>query len=205
MVLLVFGDWWSSLTGVEQVFWGISIVFSVLFLIQFVVSLIGLDFDSDTDADLSGTDVHADGYHLDADFQLFSVRSIIAFFTFFGWAGVLTLNAGASTLGAVIAGGVAGSAAMLIVGYMMYMFSRLGQAGNTDASEALFNTGQVYLPIPSNKNGHGKIHITIEGTMREMDAITKGEALPTGSQIRVVEVLENNVLVVEPVKLLLPD
>ena len=47
MVLLFFEDWWGPLSSTEKVFWGISLVFSVLFLIQFVVSLIGLDFDTD--------------------------------------------------------------------------------------------------------------------------------------------------------------
>jgi len=27
MLLLVFGDWWGTLNGTEQMFWGISIIF----------------------------------------------------------------------------------------------------------------------------------------------------------------------------------
>ena len=200
MLLLVFGDWWSALNGTEQMFWGISIIFSVLFVIQFVLSLIGLDFDSDSDFDVhADTDVDSD-YSLDPSFTLFSVRSIIAFFTFFGWTGVLALNAGLGTTMAVILATTSGFAAMAIVGYMMYLFSRLSESGNVDLNEALFQTGEVYLTIPAGKRAQGKIHINIQGVMKEMDAITEGKTLATGSRIRVVEVLDENLLLVEPVE-----
>ena len=199
MLLLVFGDWWSSLNGTQQIFWGISIIFSVLFLIQFVLSLIGLDFEGETDFDVS-TDTDTDhGYSLDPSFTLFSVRSIIAFFTFFGWTGVLALNAGLGTTMAVISASVSGFMAMAIVGYMMYLFSKLGESGNVDLNEALFQTGEVYLTIPAGKRAVGKIHINIQGTMKEMDAITEGKTLATGATIRVVEVVGENLLLVESV------
>ena len=199
MLLLVFGDWWSALNGTQQMFWGISIIFSVLFVIQFVLSLIGLDFEGETDFDVS-TDTDSDhGYSLDPSFTLFSVRSIIAFFTFFGWTGVLALNAGLGTTMAVICASASGFLAMAIVGYMMYLFSKLGEAGNVDLNDALFQTGEVYLTIPAGKRAVGKIHINIQGTMKEMDAITEGKTLATGSAIRVVEVVDENLLLVESV------
>ena len=74
-----------------------------------------------------------------------------------------------------------------------------------DISEALYNTGEVYIPIPSNKKGQGKIHITIQGSIREMDAVTVGGQLPTGSTVRVVEILNNDLLVVEPIERLLSE
>ncbi len=198
MTVLVLGDWWSELSGAQQIFWGISIVFSVLFLIQFVLSLIGLDFDGDADID-----VHAEadtGYHLDPDFTLLSVRSIIAFFTFFGWTGVLVLNRGGSTLAALGFASLAGFAAMSIVGYMLYVFSKLTQEGNLDLNEAVLQTGEVYLRIPANRNGLGKVHINVKGSLREMDAVTEGEALATGSRIRIIKLLDKNVMLVEPVR-----
>jgi len=200
MLLLVFGDWWSSLNGTAQMFWGISIIFSVLFVIQFVLSLIGLDFEGETDFEVSTESDTEGGYSLDPSFTLFSVRSIIAFFTFFGWTGVLTLNAGLGTTMAVICASTSGFVAMAIVGYMMYLFSRLGESGNVDLNEALFQTGEVYLTIPAGKRSVGKIHINIQGVMKEMDAITEGKTLATGSMIRVVEILDENLLLVEAVE-----
>lgn len=206
MILLNLGDWWISLSSSLQVFWAISIVFSILFLIQFVFSLIGLDMDTDIEADMDiSADIEAEpDFGLDADFTILSVRSIIAFFTFFGWTGVLVLNSGAATLTAVGFASLAGIAAMLLVGYMIYLFSKLSEDGNVDVNNSLFNTGKVYLTIPAEENGQGKIHITIDGSLREMNAITKNlKPLPTNTSIRVIEVIDNKLLVVEPIENLL--
>jgi len=199
-IYLSLSTWFGDLNTVEQIFWGISIIFSVLFVIQFVFSLIGFDFDTDVDADVSGGD-----YSLDTDFTVFSVRSIIAFFTFFGWTGVLVLRSGAGAGAAVGFGLLAGTVAMLIVAYMFYLFMKLTKDGNVDLSEALYNTGEVYLTIPSDKSGQGKIHIQIQGILKEMDAISDGKALATGVPVRVVDILNNNILVVEPVETYLPS
>ena len=50
-MILLMSDWWSTLDLVEKIYWGISIPFSVLFLIQLVLTFVGGDFD----------DVSADG------------------------------------------------------------------------------------------------------------------------------------------------
>ena len=198
MLLLTFGSWWSALAGIQQVFWAIAIVFSVLFVIQFVFGLIGLDMDADLDVSAEGLE---SGASLEGDFSVISSRGIIAFFTFFGWTGVLMLNAGGTTLSSIIAASVAGAAAMFIVGYMMWQFTKLNQEGNIDINNAIFNTGEVYLTIPAKDGGQGKVHINIEGSLKELDAITEnGESLPTGSFIRVVEVIDNQLLLVEPVR-----
>ena len=197
MVLLFLEDWWGPLSSTEKVFWGISMVFSVLFLIQFVVSLIGLDFDTDTDTDIhADVDTHGE-YHLDPSFTLLSVRSIIAFFTFFGWTGVLVLKSGGGVWAAIGFASLSGLAAMFIVGYIIYLFTRLTEDGNINLSKALYSTGEVYLSIPANKNGQGKVHIKIQGALKEVDAVTNGDALPTGSTIKVVEILDDNLILVE--------
>jgi len=154
MLLLTFGSWWGALEGIQQVFWAIAIVFSVLFVIQFVFSLIGLDMDADVDVSADGLDT---GASLEADFSVISSRGIIAFFTFFGWTGVLMLNAGGTTLSSIIAASAAGAAAMFIVGYMMWQFTKLDQEGNIDINDAIFNTGEVYLTIPAKDGGQGKL------------------------------------------------
>jgi hypothetical protein len=160
------GTWWNTLSGAEQIFWSISIVFSILFIIQFVLSLVGLDFDSDTDTDIdTDTTVESD-YSLDPEFSLLSIRSIIAFFTFFGWTGVLMLNAGTSTTTALIISTIVGFTAMFLVGYMLFSFAKLSQEGNVDLSEALFNTGEVYLTIPQKTGGKGKVHLSIQGSKK---------------------------------------
>lgn len=190
-------DWWAALSGLERVFWGISIVFSVLFFIQFVLSLIGIDFDADTDFDVGGGDVDTGG--LDADFTILSVRSFIAFFTFFGWAGVGVINSGGSGLLAAGIGAAAGFSAMFVVAYMMYLFTKLQDEGSVfHIDSAIDAPGKVYLTIPPDQSGKGIVHITVNGTMREMKAMTESTTIPTGTEIRVVDIINDNILLVEP-------
>ena len=65
---------------------------------------------------------------------------------------------------------------------------------------AVGNTGEVYLRIPANREGHGKIQVEIQGTLREMDALTDDEKeLPTGSIAQVLEIVNNQILLVTQV------
>ncbi len=195
MSLLFLEDWWGLLSSTEKVFWGISLVFSVLFLIQFVVSLIGLNYVADPNDEVH---VEMNGeYHLEPGFTILSVRSIIAFFTFFGWTGLLFLKSGKGVWTAIGFASLAGLAAMFIAGYIIYMFAKLTAQGSASLSRALYSTGKVYLSIPANKNGQGKVRIKIKGALKEVNAVTNGDTLPTGSTIKVVEILNDNLILVE--------
>lgn len=188
---------WSALTGIQQIFWGISIVFSVLFVIQFVLSIIGIDFDGDAEADFDGSD-SVDG--LDADFALLSVRSVIAFFTFFGWTGVVALSGGAGSMLAILLASSAGFVAMLVVAYIFYLFIKLQSSGTLKLDNAIGGVGEVYLLIPDKQSGAGKVQMKVQGSLRELDAISTEGEIPTGAPVRVIDVLDNGMLLVEPVE-----
>jgi membrane protein implicated in regulation of membrane protease activity len=194
MVMIVsLNEWWEALSAPHQVFWFIAVVFSVLFFIQFVLMLIGFDADGDSD-------LHADGIDGGHEFSALSVRSIIAFFTFFGWTGVLALNNGLAVwLAVTLAAGV-GLGAMFIVAYLMFKFAQLEQSGTLNLYNAIDREGEVYLPIPAACEGRGKVHLLVDGRLRELDAITAGPRLRTGDAIKVVEILDDNVLKVEPIE-----
>ena len=87
---------------------------------------------------------------------------------------------------------------MLIVAYMMYLFYKMSESGTVDLKEAIYKSGEVYIPIPAYKNGQGKVHLKLSGALKELDAVTDGDALPTGTTIKVIEVLNNDILLVEP-------
>ncbi len=197
MTLLFIEEWWNPLNNAEKVFWAIALIFSVLFLMQFIISMIGVDFDGDADFEIgSELDANTD---LDPGFSVFSVRGIIAFFTFFGWTGALVLKAGGSTWLAITLSFSAGLAAMLIVAYMMYQFYKMSESGTLNINKVVHKNGEVYIPIPAYKNGPGKIHLKINGALKELDAVTDGDAIPTGTPIKVLEVLNDDILLVEPI------
>jgi membrane protein implicated in regulation of membrane protease activity len=186
-------QWWDALSSPHQVFWFIAIISSVLFFIQFVLSFIGMESSN------SDFDTHTDIGSVDHEFSALSIRSIIAFFTFFGWTGVIVLNQHLSVWVAVTLATLAGMAAMFIVAFLMYKFSQLEQSGTLNLYHALDQEGEVYIPIPGAGKGHGKIQLKVDGRVRELEAITDGETLKTGDLIRVVEIMDDNLLKVEEV------
>ncbi|MCB0669547.1 MAG: NfeD family protein [Saprospiraceae bacterium] len=198
-MLLTVTDWWYSLSSMEQVFWGIALIFSLLFLIQFGLSLLGADVDADADVDVDLGD-HG-SFSLDPSFTLLSVRSIIAFFTFFGWMGVLALSKGYGSSMVILIAAGSGLAAMVTVAYLMYFFSRLAEEGNADLTELIFKNATVYLTIPERRKGKGKVHVTLNNSLREMEAVTEGERLDNGKSVKIIEIIEDNILVVEPVEI----
>lgn len=195
-------EWWSTLSAAEHVFWAIAVVFTVLFIIQFSLMFIGgLDFDGDVDVDGHNVDTggHDHGGNGGHDFQLISVRGIIAFFTFFGWTGIGVLSSNGALLSAIGGGAVAGSIAMGIVAYVVYFFASMQESGNLGISDTMYTTGEVYLTIPGNKQQPGKVLLKVHNRIRQWDAMTEGETLPNGTHIRVIDILNDELLLVEPV------
>ena len=61
-------------------------------------------------------------------------------------------------------------------------------------------TGEVYLTIPSNRAGVGKITAVVQSALRELDAVTDAdEPIKTGTQIKIVSVLNQNTVVVKEI------
>lgn len=192
-LLFSLDEWWPLLSTAQQVYWVIAIIASVLFVALFGLSFLGLNADSEFDVDHdAGHD-----FSVDHDFSAFSVRSIVAFLTFFGWSGVYFLSVGHSVVMSVLFSFITGLTAMFVVAYMIYKFVQLEQSGTVNPIHAIESTGEVYLTIP--EQGRGKIHIIVDGSMHEFDAETNGMTLKSGSFIKVIDVLENDVMLVEPV------
>lgn len=55
----------------------------------------------------------------------------------------------------------------------------------------------MYLAIPENKSGKGKVQISVNGSFHELDAMTSStEKIPSGAVVKVIA-LENNILIVQ--------
>jgi len=64
-------------------------------------------------------------------------------------------------------------------------------------TDAMDKTAEVYLTIPGNKKGKGKIMISVKGSFHELEAITESDAIESGASVRVVKIENGNLLVVE--------
>ncbi len=199
MLTFSFSEWWTTLSGIEHFFWIMAIFSSAVFVIVFVVNLLGFDADSDFDMD-THVDVHTDAHADSGGTQLFSIKAITSFLTFFSWTGVLLTGEGRSLWEIIPYSFISGLIAMTLVIFLLKKFSDLTESGNADPLDLIFEKGDVYLPIPGDQKGKGRVLITLNRSLREMNAVTQDkEEIHTGDKIRVLEILPENVLLVEKI------
>jgi hypothetical protein len=170
-------------------------------LIQTLLILFG---GGDHDADAPGSDQAEIGHSgsgehdsHDAAFNLLSVRSVAAFLTFFGLAGWGGTTAGWSTFATIIAAVLSGSAMLVAVGWLFSLQNRLYSQGNLEPRNAVGRSARVYLRIPANGAGKGKITVSVQGRTHEFHASTTGAEIPTGAEVKVVKQITQDTFEVE--------
>ena len=84
------------------------------------------------------------------------------------------------------------------------MFSRLTESGNIRISSAIGQIGTVYIQIPEKRSGMGVIQLVMQGATQERNAMTDGEALPSGVTVKVSDVIGENILLVNRPEVELP-
>ena len=184
-------EWWSNIELFEKIFWILAIPSTLAFLFQLVTTFIGgdMDIDSDIDSEIDGD--------TGAGFSFFTLKNLIAFFTIFSWTGLGCLDAGLGKFPSIAIAIFAGLIMMTIMASIFYFASRLTESGTLNLNNAIGSQGEVYLTIPANKGGFGKIQIKIQGSLRELEALTTDtQDLKTGSIVKVVDVSTNNILTV---------
>lgn len=194
-MILSISESWQSLMLTEKIYWCIAIPFSVLFILQIILTFLGGDIDeieADGDSDISVD--HDTGI----DFQFLTLKNLVAFFTIFGWAGIACIDGGLGIGKTVIISSISGFIMMSIMASIIYFMGKLTDSGTLNMNNAIGKVGSVYLPIPAKRNGLGKIQVKVQG-LRTLDAMTDyEEEIKTGAVVDVVEILNNEILVVKP-------
>lgn len=210
--------WWDSLSVAAQIFACIAIPATLVLVIQTVLMLIGIGAeaagddgfslgdlfaDSDTDADVDGVfsddvpDGDVDPTGLDA-LRIFTVRGIIAFLVVFGWVGYGMVNADVALWITVIVATICGFAMMTVLALFMRAVMKLRNDGNLDNRNAVGVSGKVYLTVPANRKGEGKVNVMLQGSFVERDAVTDEDSdIPTGCEVVVTGLSGQTALVVK--------
>ena len=194
-MVLNISSWWQGLEVFEKTFWAIALLFSALFLLQAILSLFGGDGSEDFDA-VGDTDEFVDADH-GIGYQFFTIKNMVAFFTLFGWTGIAAYNSGIGKGLSVILAIAAGCAMVLVMAFLLKNVGRLKESGTMQIKNALNQVGNVYLFIPAARKGKGKVHVRVQGSLHELDAITDDIAdIATGSMIKVTGIIDEGVLLV---------
>lgn len=186
--------WWTSLSTAMQVLWAITLSASLIFVIQTVMTFLGLG-DHDADFDLDTSDGSFDA---DPSMNLLTFRNLVNFCLGFGWTAVLMHEKIQSNALLIIVSVIVGILLVTVVMWIFKWLSEMQQTGNIDVHKSAVGCeGNVYLTIPGERKGEGKVQITINNAVREYDAVTDGETIPTGKAIKVTEVINDYTLLVE--------
>ncbi len=195
-------EWWTSLSTSSHFFALVAIPATVVLIIQTVMIFLGIGDHGEMDDPSIGdavSDIGAEDYDIDAmdSLHIFTLRGIIAFFVVFGWVG-LVMNSHAVSLWITVPVAVlCGAAIMVALAYLLRAIMRLQSGGNIDNRNALGTSGTVYLTIPAERNGIGKVNILLQGSFVERDAVTdSADAIPTGTEIVVTGLSGQTTLVV---------
>jgi hypothetical protein len=130
--------------------------------------------------------------------NLYTFRNLVNFFLGFGWTAILLQDSVKSPTLLIIISVFVGIALVAIVMYLFKWLSGMQQSGNINVyKSAVGCTGTVYLTIPGERAGEGKVQITINNSVREYAALTDSDTLKTGTPIKVVEVINPGTMLVE--------
>ncbi len=222
------------MTTLQQAFACVAIPATLLLLIQLILMLIGIgthggeagavsgDFDGDGIPDSIETDFNGDGVpdfpdgEVHGDFhdgaahgtglRLFTLQGIVAFFAVGGWLGVVLQDAGAPDWSSLLIALAGGAMALLLVAVVIRWFSSMQESGTLSMRNAIAQTGTVYLRIPPQRTGTGKVNLMVQEQLRELDAVTDGEtAIAVGASVQVVGLAGETTLLVRSVSPVIPS
>ncbi|MFH0938153.1 MAG: hypothetical protein V1899_02575 [Planctomycetota bacterium] len=179
-----------------------AIVGGTLFTIQLLLMLCGLGGDHAADAgadqdishDVGHDQGHAFGLH-----GMFTFRALVVGLTFFGLAGHIAADNELSTLGILLIAGGTGLLGLFLVAMLMHGMQKLEKEGNVHIEQALGEEATVYLTIPGQKSGVGKVTVKVQDRLMEYRAVTEYDTIHTGATVEVVDLEDGATLKVAPV------
>ncbi len=197
----------------EMLFMVCAVIGVTVMVCQFALTLLGIsdidDFDvpdiqasADVTHDGPADAAHAHTQHGHHDtnwlFGVISFRTVIAALAFFGLSGLAARSAGLQPAWVpLVIALAAGWGAMYAVHWTMRTLFRMRSEGTARIEHSVGKAGSVYLRIPANRAGAGKITLNLQNRTMEYQAVTAGEALPTGANIVIVGVVGPDTVEVE--------
>ncbi|WP_406697755.1 hypothetical protein V5E97_02710 [Singulisphaera sp. Ch08] len=182
-----------------------------ILLLRLALSLVGLgseglggiigdlgdaEFDADLPEDASADSIEGGydhGHHLELG-RIFTFQAIVSFLAFFGIGGLTALEAKPNATVAVLVGTATGVVTVSLLGYALRLLRKLNSDGTVRIAQSVGLGATVYLRIPANGGGEGKITLPIQGRTIEVLARTPGPSLRTGDPVVVSRVIDEQIV-----------
>ncbi|MCB0514409.1 MAG: NfeD family protein [Bacteroidetes bacterium] len=184
----------ENLDTLLKTFWFVAIPTSLIFIIQIVMTFLGTDSSDGLQPDFVG-----DLNGADAPFQLFSLRNLINFLLGFSWTGISFYTTISNKPFLILLSLVVGVLFVYLFFVIIRQVQKLAEDNSFKIANTLNKTAEVYLTIPENKKGKGKIMISVNGAFHELEAMTENDKIQSGAVVKVVRIENDNILIVETI------
>jgi hypothetical protein len=183
-----------------------AVVGGTVMICQFALTMIGIGSEGDVDLDHGADFDHGDGGHDHGHghggswlFHVITFRTVVAAIAFFGTAGMASTSAGLSGPQSLLISLGAGGVAMIAVYWMVQSMHRFNYDGTMQLNQAIGKHGTVYVSIPGNHEGSGKVQVNIQDQTVELTAVTTAsETLKAGLPVKVVSLISGRTVEVAP-------
>jgi hypothetical protein len=129
-------------------------------------------------------------------------NSILVFLTFFGWSSILAHLWEEDIVTVILYGipiGLLAAFAPFIISFLRKRLpSKTSLPHNFNLEETLSSTGEVLRYIPPHIKGKGKVHLNLRNAPYQLNAVSQYGELPKGVPVRVVAIMDEQTLIVEP-------
>jgi hypothetical protein len=183
------------LEGLDQqlkIFWYIAIPISLIFVLQTILTFLGSGSSDGLEADFDGD---LDG--VEAPFQMFSFRNLVNFLLGFSWTGISFYKLIPNTTFLILISLAVGFAFVFFFFLIIKQIQKLGEDNTFRLEKTLNKIADVYLTIPGKMQGKGKIIVSLNGSVREIDAMTEQDKIETNATVKIKRVESGNILIVE--------
>ncbi len=182
-------EWFDGLSGIEQFLFSTGVFSTLIFAIQFSLSMFGIS-DDDSDADGDGSD---GGFTLG---DAFTIRNGVSFLMGFSWGGLMAYEWGLThTFFVASVGILLGSFLVGVNMLLLFAMSQLKHQGNLRLENAIGVEARVSLSIPRRRTGVGKATVSVQGRLKEYHAVTDGEALSRNTAVTVLDLSGSQLVV----------
>lgn len=198
-------DWLDSffadMDPLLRTYWYIAIPVSVVFLLQFIMMVIGAGGDSDFEMD---SDIDSDiGEGMEGGtFDPFTIKNLINFLLGFGWGGISFASIFGTGFLSLIGALASGVVFVLAFFYVLKQVHKLSEDNTFTLAHSLLKEGEVYTNIPANMGGKGKVLVNVNGSLKELAAKTEFDKITPGTPIKVVGFDDETTVIVEPINLI---
>ncbi len=180
----------ENLEPLLKTFWYIAIPTSIIFALQTILTFAGGD---------TSDEIGSDAGHIDTPLQLFTLRNLINFLLGLSWTGISFYNTISNKSLLVFISLLVGLLFVYVFVILIKQVNKLSEDNSFRMVSTINKTAEVYLTIPGQRRGKGKIIISVKGSTHELDAVTEMEDIPSGSAVKVVRIENNNLLIVEKI------